>query len=361
VKAVAALATLLLTALLTVSEVGSAQAAEGETWVILYADKEKATSAYTPGQATSRADIQATVSRTGTGSYTARLVDAGASGMPIVTAANSDGVHCQLASFSRSGADELVRVACYDRNVLTDSEFTLSFFASTPPDSGAAGAYGYVLDDQPTLATYVNPSTRYNSTGGRIEIYRSTQDPRIWTARFFGQSFNNTAGNVQVSAFGTRPARCGIVQWYPHSLGADAQIRCDNLSGVSSFVPQWTMTYTHDRSIVGGSTGFFGYLQANQPSTDSYTPPPPRNRAPNGLTHTVSRGAVGRYQAQIYGPLKEPVGAHVTVNGNTDKYCTLLRWAVVPTTQPAALVDINCYTAAGEPADAWFSLNYYSP
>jgi hypothetical protein len=119
--------------------------------------------------------------------------------------------------------------------------------------------------------------------------------------------------------------------------------------------------YANDRSIVGGTTGFFGYLQANEPSSASYTPNPKRNRAPSGFTHTVTRSGPGQYQAQVYGPLKVPVALHVSVNGNTDASCDLVRWSVRPNTQPAGLVDVSCFDAAGVPADNVFSLNYYSP
>jgi hypothetical protein len=364
VKAVAVFAALLMVGLMTVMAVSGtnpAQAAEARTWVFLFANQEQATTGYMPGnQSASNSNIQATVSRAGAGSYNVRLANAGATGVPIVTAVNNLGVHCQLTSFFRNGADEMVRVGCYQRDVLTDSKFTLSFFSSTPPDSGAPGAYGYVIDDKPTVATYTNPPS-YNSTGGRVEIYHDAKDARIWTARFFGQAFNNIAGNVQVSSYGLMPARCGVFQWYPHALGVDAQVRCDSLSSVTSFTPQWTLVYANDRSVVGGSTGFFGYLQADQPFADFYTPSVPRNRAPNGLTHTISRGGEGRYQAQIYGPIKEPVIAHATVNGHTDSYCTIVNWTITPNTQPAARVDINCYTADGVLTDAWFTLNYYSP
>lgn len=359
-RAAVPVATLLMTMLMTVTGTGGAQATEGETWAFLYADKETSTATYPPAQATSRSEIQAMATRTGTGTYTVRLANAGASGVPIVTAVNDQGVHCQLSAFFRSAPDEIVRIACYKKDVPTDSKFTLSFF-STPPDSGAAGAYGYVHDDQPTQATYVNPATRYDSTGGRVEINRSTQDSRVWTVRFFGQSFNTAGGNVQVSAVGTRPARCGVVGWSRNSVGVDAQVRCDNLSGVTSFTPQWTLVYTHERNIVGGTGGFFGYLQANQPSTDFYTPSAPRNRAPLGLTHTIRRDAVGRYEAQIHGPLKGVVDVHASVNGPTDKYCTLVGWSLTPEEQPAARVGISCRTTDGAPADAVFTLIYYSP
>ncbi len=254
-------------------------------------------------------------------------------------------------------AAEEIMVACYTGSVLADAKFTLSFFWSTGPDSGSPGAYGYVYDNQPKAGTIVNPAVRYNSTGGNVDIY--LHDTGIWTVRFFGQPFNNIGGNVQVSAVGPAPVRCAVIQWYPHVLGADAQVRCDPLSDGSS--PQWTLVYPHERSVVGDRSGFFGYLQANQPTAPIYTPNPDRNRAPDGFLHTVSRSSPGRYQAQIYGPLKEPVTAHLTVNGDTSHFCDIVGWTVRPGQQPAGLVDVACYDNTGVPADNWFSLNYYSP
>lgn len=326
-----------------------AQAVEAEKWAFVYVDHPKATRTYTPvNQSGSAPGIQAQVTNRGQGVYDVLIKGGAASGVPIVTAVSDTRANCELILFRAQGSDEFIQVSCRP----AASRFTLTFFSSSPPDSGASGAYGYVFDDQPSLDTYANPPS-YNSTGGRVEIYH-TAGTRIWTARFFGTPFDNLAGNVQVSALGT--ARCAVSQWDPHTLGVDAQVRCDGPDN-----PQWTLVYAHNRSIVGGVSGFFGYLQANEPDSAFYTPDLNRNRAPNGFTHTVTRSGPGQYQAQVYGPLKAPVALHVSVNGNTDASCNLVRWTVNPNTQPAGLVDISCFDAAGVPADNWFSLNYYSP
>lgn len=352
----AALAMMLSTAL-------PAEAAAAAVWVVVYADQETQGVSYKPAsQTASRAGISATVSRHGTGSYTVSVANASSPGLPVVTAVNNAGVHCQLSWYYQDddGTTEIIEVACYTGATLTDSEFTLAFFTSTPPDGGGTGAYGYVHDDRPDMADHT-PARSYNSTGGAVKIYH-TAGTSIWTVRFFGQAFNNTAGNVQVSAVGTTPMRCAVYQWYPvpEVRAVDAQVRCDRLAN-PGYTPQWTLAYTHDRSIVGGTSGFYGYLQANDPAAPAYTPMLPRNRAPETYTHTVSRSGPGQYQAQIYGPLKELVAVHVSVNGNTDSFCNLRNWTVTPNAQPAARVNLTCYNANGVPADNWFSLNYYSP
>ena len=341
---------LFVAAALVVAMAVPARAAEARVWLTVYADHPEATQTYIPtSQASSAPGIQARVTNRGQGVSDVLIKGGAAAGVPIVTAVGNTRSNCELILFQAQGQDELVEVSCRP----FASRFTLTFFSSSPPDSGAAGAYGYVFDDQPSRATYANPPS-YNSTGGRVEIYH-TAGTRVWTARFFGQAFRNVAGNVQVSAFGT--ARCAVLQWYPHGLGADAQVRCDGAND-----PQWTLVYAHARSIVGGTTGFFGYLQANEPASAFYTPNINRNLSPvTAVYHTITRSEPGRYQAQVYGTLKPPVALHVSANGDTDASCNLVRWTVNPDVQPAALVDIACFDAAGAPADNWFSLNYYSP
>jgi hypothetical protein len=369
-KALAALAALTL----TLSVATPAQAAEAQVWAFLYADQPQAQGAYKPVQAGSQ-NVNAMVSRpsadssTNTGRYRVSLSNVGppgTAGIPIVTARNSVGVHCQVAAFGQSGTTETIDVECYAGTVRTDSRFTLSFFASTPPDTQpAAGAYGYVFNNQPTLSDYRTPPG-YNSTGGQVHIYRSSSGDTgtgrrwdVWTARFFGANFRNNAGNVQVTPVGTVPARCAVFQWYQHGDGVDAQIRCDRAATASP--PQWTLVYTHNRSIVGGTTGFFGYLQANDPTAPEYTPTPDRNRAPDGYSHKVTRSGTGQYEVQVFGPLKAPVSLQLSANGHTDNFCTLVSWTITPNVQPAGRVNVTCYDRTGTPADSLYSLNYYTP
>jgi hypothetical protein len=334
-----------------------AWAAETRVWAYVYADEE-GLAEYEPDD---QSGALAKVTRAGEGDYTVRLAGAAAAeGVPMVTAAGDGGTHCQLAGFSVSGADEVVRVGCYRGTVPDDSEFSLSFFSRSTLDGGDDAAYGYVFNNRPTLADYDNPPAY--STGGPVEIERASNG--YWTVHFDGDAFDNDSGNVQVSAVGPRPARCGIVEWDGDDDGADAVVRCDNLSGVA---PQWTLVYAHEYSLVGDTGRYFGYLQADRPDVDvdvEYAPDKDRNRAPDDYAHRVTRRAEGQYEVKVYGPVKEPLGLHVSVNGDSTRFCTIsdaIVYPVVDSAQPSALVTVACYTSAGQPDNSWFSLNYYSP
>lgn len=345
-----------LAALMLLSVAVPAQAIEGEVWAFLYAYQPQVQGTYVPAVQAASDDIAAEVTNGDVGDYTVRLTsmgEMGEQGVPMVTAAGVDGVHCQATSFEYRPSDqtEVITVGCYAGAVAIDTGFTLSFFSSTPPDSGVPGAYGYVRNDQPALTDYPGPPG-YNSTGGPVVIARTGNG---WTVRFHGDAFRNAGGNVQVTALGKVPARCSVVGWRPVDVGVEVDVRCTEST-------QWTLMYAHDRSVVGNDNGFFGYLQGNEPTSPEYTPNPERNRAPSGFIHTVTRDEPGRYHAQVYGPLTSPVALHVTANGDNDNFCVITGAEVYEgDAQPAGRVDISCFTPEGQPHDNWFSLNYYAP
>ncbi|WP_439658459.1 hypothetical protein ACSHWB_39695 [Lentzea sp. HUAS TT2] len=333
-------------------------AAESDVWAFLHAD-QPTVKFYEPArQAAGSPGVRAEVARTGTGSYLVRLRGASSAGVPMVTAVNRAAVHCQVARFAPAGSAEEIRVECYAGTTRADSRFTLSYFASSKSDSGAVGAYGYVFNDQPLLPVHTTAPS-HNSAGGPVEIYLD-QRTGTWTVRFFGQAFNNIAGNAQVTALGGQPVRCAIVEWYPHALGVDARVRCDKLVPLAGFSPQWTLVYVHERSIVGARSGQFAYLQADQPGASSYVPSQPRNLGSDGFVHSVTRSGAGRYQAQLYGTFKGPDTLQLVVNGDTSDFCNVAGWTPQPGSQPGGLVDVACYTSAGVPKDNWFSFNYFA-
>jgi hypothetical protein len=347
-------------ALMAVLAAVPAQADEAEVWASAWVGpRPLPQGGY--GLIDSRASDGVTVSMThvSTGTFTVHL-DGGAheDGVPMVAAVNAGPVHCQVASYGPDDDDEDIAVMCYNGTVLTNTGFNLSFFASEGDDE-LTGAYGYVRNNRPTATTtYSNPPS-YNSTGGNVTISRP--EAGIWTVHFAGAEFANSGGNVQVMPLGTLAARCAVVDWAAASTGVNVRVRCVNLRG--STPPQWILAYAHKRSLLGNLEGFFGYLQSEVPDppiNEVYTPNPDRNFAPNDVFHRVIRAETGRYDVQVYGPLKEPVGLHVSINDNVDGFCVITDVRVTPSQQPAARVKIDCYTA-GRLANSKFTLNYYAP
>lgn len=338
------LVALVLSALSLITVSAQAQVQPG-VWAFLYSDVEEPKDGYKPPN---RAGAEGSVTRTGEGRYRVDLAVAGTAGVPMVTATEKEGVHCQLAYFTPSGS---IYVDCYRGASPVDSKFMLTFF-SRPANEAAGTAYGYAHSSNSLL--------RYPQ---ELAVAPPQDTRGIWTVRFFGSAFVNLGGNVQVTAVGTRPGRCEVVDWSPVGRDMVVGVKCRNLSNDPFFRPQWILAYTHQRSVVGGDSGFFGYLHANEPDRDDkYTPDPDRNVAPLGFSHSVTRSVVGRYQVEVHGPVTDKVVVHVSATGGTDTFCNVADFDVVPNdTNIAGTVDVTCYNSSGGLTNSKFTLNYYSP
>jgi len=333
--------------LLTLAVGAPAQAeVQPGVWAFLYSDQAAPVGTYEPGN---QAGAKGSVTKYADGRYRVELDGVGAPGVPMVTAVGGDGVHCQLASFGSNGA---VLVDCYAGTVPRDSRFVLTFFSPSTGDL-ANSAYGFAFSGPQATSHPSGTTVTYNSASS------------VWTVRFTGAGFTN-GGNVQVAAVGRLSARCAVISWEQATPGMTARVRCTNLSGSSR--PQWTLVYTRERSIVGGASGYFGYVQADRPEwtpqagdgDGTYEPDPSRNRGPNGFTHRVGRPGVGRYQVHVHGPLTNKVTLHVSANG--DGFCTPTNLSFTSANPEwPGTVDVACFNQAGAPANLVFTLNYYSP
>ncbi|HEX6361005.1 hypothetical protein [Actinophytocola sp.] len=316
-------------------------------WTFLYADKESLTGTYVPEN---QDGAKGSVTKYADGRYRVELDGVGAPGVPMVTAVGGNGVHCQLASFGSNG---LMYVDCYAGTARKNSKFMLTFF-SPPADSPANSAYGFAFSGPQATSFPGGTSISTDASSG------------VSTVQFTRAGFTN-GGNVQVTAVGRSPARCSVMSWVQTTSGVTAQVKCKNLFGQSPVPPQWTLVYARERSIIGGDTEHFGYLQADRPdwsSPDPYPPDPNRNRGPNGYTHVVRRPVpnVGTYQVRVHGALAEAFTLHVSVNGDTAGFCVPTGWNFnLADPEWPGTVDVACFDGAGAPANQVFTLNYYSP
>lgn len=337
-----------------------AAAVEAQNWGFVYAD-QPTTQLYEPVNQASSSGARSEVNRFGTGVYSVRLAGADAFNVvPLVTAADTNGAHCWDYRINPTGSGFLdLLVFCQRGTTFVDTRFTLSAFESEPPNSGAAGAYGYFFRD-PDLPDNLQ-SGYYNSTGQRVEIVAHPA-PGDYYVRFYGDAFRTAGGNAQVTATIT-DGKCAVAQWYQHALGVDVQVFCTALGSTAGKDTGFSVVFAHERAIIGNRGGHFAYLVADQPTTPFYVVNGPRSRTPDGSPNAVSRLTAGRYQVQIFGPVPRPDLVHVTVAGRTSDFCSIGDITTVPAAPPQmlVLVDVACYAADGvTPKDDFFSLNYYS-
>ncbi|MFN8593187.1 MAG: spherulation-specific family 4 protein [Thermomicrobiales bacterium] len=202
----------------------------------LWADKPT-TASYTPSLTYQFNSTKAknTVTRTGTGAYTARLPNLGTDGTVHVqvTAYGSGNGRCQVAGWGRNGTAEEVKVRCFNgTGVAADTKFTLSHVSgislvgSPFSATGSGTASAYVLADQPSALSSYTPRSvyRFNSSGATNTITR--EKTGVYRVNFPGQTLDR--GTVLVSVFGAKSAHCKVASW---SSALGLQVRCFTRAG----------------------------------------------------------------------------------------------------------------------------------
>lgn len=141
----------------------------------LWADQPSAAS-YTPNvnwNYNARGGVN-TITRQGTGAYTAAFPNLRAGGNPQVTAYNASGgsgAHCEISSWTTKGASTQVEVLCFDGSgAAADEYFSLAYNRSALESEGVvAGLFAFA--DNPTRRNYT-PHLSYTEIGG---VYPTAQ------------------------------------------------------------------------------------------------------------------------------------------------------------------------------------------
>src|SRR5712691_4781696 len=105
----------------------------------------------------------------------------------------------------------------------------------------------------------------------------------------------------------------------------------------------------------------WAYLWADQPTSPSYTPPLAYQFNSSAATNTVVRTGVGAYTAMLpyLGAIAGTV--HVTAYGTGSEACKVASWSPGYPFVNTQWVNVRCFTSAGVPADARFTMTYAHP
>jgi hypothetical protein len=212
----------------------------------------------------------------------------------------------------------------------------------------------YVWADQPSAASYTpHLSYQFNSTGAVNTITRSSVGR--YTVRLPG--LGSSSGTVHVTAYGASTDQCKVARWgsgggldYAAQL---VEVRCFDRTGAPSD-SMYTMSYTNRVGAV------HAYLWADQATaTAEYEPFPAYSANYTGVSNTVWRYDVGRYVVRIPVDFEGAYGhAQATAYGEGSEHCAVVGggWARDP--RPNMNYNVICFTSAGQPADAQFTLTY---
>ena len=274
-----------------------------------------------------------------------------------VTSADTEQAYCATSGWSH-GANKgiLAYVNCYDiSGNPTESGFAFLYQSRSLPFGSAVKGIAFLWADQPTEASYTpNLSYQYNSTGATNTMTRNGTGS--YTALIPG--LTKTGGNVQVTAYGSGPARCKLASWSAGQSGTSVSVLCFDATGAAAD-EMFTLMYT-----IGEPPGLFpvryagfghtgAYVWANKPKNiNVYTPPHAYNY--NGFKTgplTVQRNATGVYTLAV--PEKTDFGIAsmlVTAYGPTNSFCVAIDGA--NEWNPA---QVFCYDQQGNPTDSAFT------
>lgn len=241
------------------------------------------------------------------------------------------------------------------------SELSTSFLSRVvqpqlPEDAYPASpaAWGFLwsgqYDGQFTAHEAYTRSSMISSTDTRGIVPLITE----WQTGYYVVQFpklgSYPGGNVQVTADGAGSKRCKPVGWFPQGDTEFVYVRCMTSADVPAD-ELFTASYISESQTAGSE---HGYLLADQPTTDNYTPSSTWQFNSTGASNTVHRDSVGHCSAFFPG-LSLTGGGTVEVSavGWGNEICKVGSWG--PQT-----VNVLCFDSSGNPVDSVFSLRFGS-
>jgi len=296
-----------------------------------------------------------TVTPTGPGRWMVKFVGQAIGGCVVHVTAVHDalsfppGRWCQAESWGPSGADEIVKVACYRPGAVLDSQpgFSVQFSASSGPVAG--GFYGYMFNTAACGVVFT-----YNSVGGANTCFHAGVGS--YSIGFNGLGTPGPQdGGIQVTAVnGSAGARCKVASFQSSPNGQFFRILCFNSAGALAD-NNFTATYQYKRSLYGPAfpPSRFGYLW-NVPPLG----PPTTNFNSTGPLNGLAGGPPVWTASFPNLFTTAPSNTQVTAFGTTNFFCGLHKpWGPSGST---LIATVNCFDNAGNPVNSGFFVSHNS-
>ena len=335
------------------------QAVPADLWGWVVA-RQPSTIAYTPlakdqGNSTGGTN---TVERQSAGVYTVHypgLVGAGETGISLVSALTTQPRYCVVGSNGGEVGGATTVVSCFNAaGSPADTPFVVNRLIYQQP----AGHAAYLFDTHPSATDWTPAaSDQFNSTNASNTVHR------ISTGRYQVNLLNlgTSHGNVQITTWGNATTTAGIVStasachtlgWAAFHSSLQVQIACRKRSGALADT-YFFLYFSQSEGLKGPGVGPVAYLDANQPTTASYTPTAGRRWSSAAMPSHVTRSGVGRYLVTLPGmPLGG--GAQVTPYGPGTAHCSI---SSIRGSTPQQ-VGVRCFKPSGAPVDSQFGLSY---
>jgi hypothetical protein len=210
---------------------------------------------------------------------------------------------------------------------------------------------GWVIDNQPAMASYTPPGTlQYNSMGLTNTIQRTGTG--TYTVDFAGFQFHG--GSVSVTAVGQTAAVCEVVTWAKNTAGQQVQVACFSPAGTPAD-EEFDAAYT---GLPGASAPAptVAYVKIDSLTAHEHFPDADDWYASFTTTGPVATHvSTGHYRILFPGLDVNGGTASVTAWGNAAATCRIVSWAG---TSKGEVFNIACTGPGGVPVDSKSDTNF---
>jgi hypothetical protein len=294
-----------------------------------------------------------TITNVGTGEYTVDFVGlySAAHWTNVQVSAYGTSGYCTIARWNAEGGGAAAEmyVRCFDASAhLATSHFTLLYQQRSLPFGSANVGAAFLWGDCGSSSCTPDFPYNYNSTGGTNTIVHNSAGNYSVTI----PGLTKVGGDVQVTAYGTTPARCITTGWNSSSSGTRVGVQCYNSSGAAAD-EYFSLAYTIGLPFgADGSTTPGAYAWANMPeSTSPYTPAPlyQIDTFSNGIL-MASKIGTGQYSVSL--PPSIVTSSNVLVTGyKGGGYCNVGAWST-------RTIIVGCYSQGGSLLDSKFDVSF---
>lgn len=307
-------------------------------------------SSYTPSETysyNSTGDM-ITITRNRAGNYTVRfasLTDSTLGGNVQATAYGGGSETCKVANWGPNGTNLDVNVVCFTASGRpVDTQYTVrAVFGSIAHKSA------YVWGNDPTTGFYTpSESYAFNSSRGAISIKRAGVGDYL--VRLPEMASKTSGGNLQANAYGTGSETCKVVHWVEDGKDLEARVRCFSVTG-NPIDARYSV-----RAQIGSPKRLGGYVWANDPSSDNYTPSALyAHNAANGAI-SINRTGIGNYNVRFVNLGGHSSGGNVQVNayGDGNETCKIVAWG---NSGQDLVTNVRCFRPGGAPANTQYSVS----
>jgi hypothetical protein len=326
--------------LLGITVSAPANAAISDTWAFAYNNHLAPVFGFTPmdpaRQWSKFGGASAEVRSPGVGQYEVLFPKTeGKRGIVHVTAERQTPGWCQSEGWKLGNDGLHVFVLCFKHGGAPDnSRFSVLFTESSGSAVPANEAHAYVVSD--AAGSILD---EFNSSGSANAVGYSGQG--LYKVRLPMPGFNQPNGNFQVTAVGSKPARCKITDWAPTAWDQTVVVACFDAAS-QPYDTAWTLSYNRERPAIGESgppkrSGYVWATPALPPLTDF-------NSA--GAGNSVFFGT-GQYLVEFKAIGAQEDHMQVTAFGQGPAYCVLGNvWFA--NGGDATIRNVECYDEFGK-------------